>query len=372
MRYGTSDYPPYYPRTQRTESPRTDSIGGNSQQGGNRIFYLDALKAFSMLAMILLHVSAVGLSEEKVISSQWNECGLYNSLCHFCVPVFVMISGALLLGNDKPIGKYIKRVIISLIFWCTSYAIYVQIGELLTNSNFDLRKLIICIFKPTHLWFLWMILCMYIATPILRYIIRNHRVMEYFIIIWLIFAVIIPGLTALPIIGYLFSSIKEQTHFTLCIDYSGYYILGYYLANKPLNNITKYVWFYIIGGITVTYIGTYFVSRSLGVTSELFLGYFFPTTFIVAVGVFLLFKQCLNNDIFPAKLKSIVYFISAYSLGIYAIHMFFLVGFHRIGFTYNIFSSVLSIPLIWAVCLALSLLSIWIIKRFIPGGNKII
>lgn len=356
--------PPHYIETRPDTS--------QSSNKGVRIFYLDALKAFSILAMILLHVSAVGLSEEKIATVHWNICGLYNSLCHFCVPVFVMISGALLLGNDKPTGKYIKRIAISLCFWCIAYSLYVQIGDALANSNFDAISIFKGIFDPTHLWFLWMILCLYIATPILRCITQNERVMKYFIALWVIFAIVLPALTALPEVGSIFKSVREQTHFTLTVDYCGYFMLGYYLANRSVKMFEKYAWLYVIGGFAVTFAGTYCVSNSLGNTSELFLSYHFPTTFIIAVGVFLIFKQWLSGINCPPLLRRIVYFISSCSLGIYAIHMFYLVAFHKIGFTYNIFTSILSIPLVWIVCLILSLFSVWIIKRFIPGGDRII
>ena len=68
----------------------------------NRIFYLDLLKGVSIFFVVLLHTAGLGLSMTQIGSFTWQVCNVFDSLSRFVVPVFVMISGALVL-----IGIYI-------------------------------------------------------------------------------------------------------------------------------------------------------------------------------------------------------------------------------------------------------------------------
>ena len=91
---------------------------------GGRILWFDILKTVAIMAMILLHVSAVGLSEARVGSFDWHISNIFNSLCRFCVPVFIMISGSVFLTREMQMKKYVKHLIEALIFWTVAYTLY--------------------------------------------------------------------------------------------------------------------------------------------------------------------------------------------------------------------------------------------------------
>lgn len=174
----------------------------------------------------------------------------------------------------------------------------------------------------------------------------------------------------IPLIGPSVTALVGQTHFFLVLEYGGYFLLGYYLTNNTLESVERYSLLYIFAGVILTVAGTFFVSRDMGQTSELFLGYIFPTTFLTSVGIFIYFKGNVARWNISATLLKIVYFISTCSLGIYAVHMFFLAAFHKIGLTYSLFSPIISIPLICIVTLALSMTVAYVMKRWLPKGKK--
>ena len=62
--------------------------------------YSDGLRVFSIIAVIMLHTSAVRVANWPQIESvTW---WVFDSMCRWAVPVFIMLSGALILDLDRP------------------------------------------------------------------------------------------------------------------------------------------------------------------------------------------------------------------------------------------------------------------------------
>lgn len=336
-----------------------------------RIVWLDMLKTTAIIAMILLHVSAVGLSEADVASFEWQISNIFNSFCRFCVPIFIMISGAIFLSREMPMKKYITRMIIALIFWTVAYTLYASFPQIY-NGQLGIMNLAESLCSPTHLWFLWMIIPLYLSVPIFRAIVKDKKASKYFLLLWIIFGVLIPAVQHLPIIGPLVVSCIKQTHFFLVLEYGGYFVLGYYLANNSVSYLEKFSLLYVFGGILLTIFCTLLVSNSLGQTTELFIDYFFPTTFLTSAGLFVLFKKNASEWKISTRMFKIILFISSCSLGVYAIHIFFLAAFHKIGLTYAIYNPIISIPTICLITLMLSMGVAYVIKRYVPKGNNLV
>ena len=67
-----------------------------------RLPYLDYLRVMAAAAVIMIHVSAQNWDNVPVMSSDWIIFNLYNSLAQWAVPMFLMLSGALMLDPGKP------------------------------------------------------------------------------------------------------------------------------------------------------------------------------------------------------------------------------------------------------------------------------
>ena len=91
----------------------------NFDVGKNRIYNVDWLKTIAILAVLLLHCSSKYLMPDFVFQPNWY-CGVFfESLSRFGVPLFIMVSGFLILRKDQPISsvpRRIKRVLIPFIF----------------------------------------------------------------------------------------------------------------------------------------------------------------------------------------------------------------------------------------------------------------
>ena len=155
----------------------------------DRIFYFDFLKTFACISVIFVHVSAILWHSIPISSLDWACLNFYDSFSRWGVPVFLMISGALLLGNtnnlslDKLYKKSILRFCIATIFWSAGYA----------ALNFRLSRDIeasisILIGGEYHLWFMFSIISLYIFAPILNEILKNEKTVRYLLIVLFLFS----------------------------------------------------------------------------------------------------------------------------------------------------------------------------------------
>ena len=133
--------------------------------------WLDTVRVFATFAVILLHVSAPILYKYgEVPNTIWNIGNFYDSIVRSSVPLFFMISGALLLRIDYSLFDFLKkrfvRIIPPFIFWSLVYIIVDTfiLGDQ-AYSIFEIFKLIavnLIIGSKFHLWFIYTLLGIYL------------------------------------------------------------------------------------------------------------------------------------------------------------------------------------------------------------------
>lgn len=85
---------------------------------------INLMRTLAIFMVIVVHVCAAPF---KVMDASWLSINVVDSLARWCVPVFFMLSGALLLGKDEPLSvlkKRIIKIILPLIFWSYVYLIF--------------------------------------------------------------------------------------------------------------------------------------------------------------------------------------------------------------------------------------------------------
>lgn len=108
-----------------------------------RIEYFDVLRVIAMLAVILNH-SFGHFSVDECLKYQntliWHVDNTLNTFTRFNVPIFLMISGALLLKNEKSesveylFKKRIPRILVPFLVWDMIYIVTLKVGILLLRS----------------------------------------------------------------------------------------------------------------------------------------------------------------------------------------------------------------------------------------------
>lgn len=339
-----------------------------------RIFYLDEIRALAIIFVILIHVSKWFVKAETPHTLFWNFSTSFTVLGNLGVPLFFMISGALLLNKIYEPKPFIKRrytrIFIPFFFWIAVVILY---KIFLMGHGYGFHDLIDIIFNEGYVWYVWTLAGIYLFIPVITPFISKFQLKgaEYYLVIWLI--------------TFFFSAISfepyrfDLTYFT---RYLGYLILGWYLANKEFKVSDKSMMkigiiMFIVTSIVYLYIlenqismGTYYLS---------------PLPVFQASGLFLFLKysakiaesgngsltQKIYYGIKDSKLGKLILSLSICSYGIYLTHYMFIWIFFIFDDTYHFF---LKNPFIWIPLMVLfvligSWLLIWIFSK-IPYLKK--
>src|SRR5947209_18818104 len=81
------------------------------------ILYLDVLRAAAIFLVLLTHTAAPVLKASPLGSVNWLAACIYNAASRCCVPLFVMISGALLLepGKTESLGAFFRKRVLKVV-----------------------------------------------------------------------------------------------------------------------------------------------------------------------------------------------------------------------------------------------------------------
>ncbi|TKC05662.1 hypothetical protein FA048_18290 [Pedobacter polaris] len=328
--------------------------------------WLDNLRVIATISVIFLHVAAPFLYKfTKISGFNWWTANVYDSLVRFSVPIFVMITGALLLPKDYQLNDYLKkrvvRIIFPFLFWISIYSIHVLY---LLKNGFKLPFLQMLTIGSTtfayrttyHFWYIYMIIGIYLFIPILSKWIKNAKEKEihYFLLLWIV---------AIIIAQPLFSKYVPDFNLQYFAGFIGYVVLGYYLSIRNFENVKhiKAIALLIFAtGVLLTVFGTYFLSLISGRFVIDLYTYFSPNVIIAAVGLFLFFKHInLANPIWKAIRK----FINKHSFGIYFIHILVLFYLNKSGINGAVLGPAFGIPFATLACLCISGLMIYLLKK---------
>ena len=187
-----------------------------------RIFYYDFLRAFAIIAVLICHVDIFYGS----LSAPWQITAklIFHDIGRIGVPIFLMISGALLLNRDYVLSDFLKRRFTRIIYPFVFWMFLICVGLICFNSSFDfILGVITGDFSVA--WYFWTLIGIYLAIPIINSFVRDYgeKGLEYFLVIWIV-TVFLQMIHHYPLFAHF-----RLDFFVGCM---GYLILGYYLINK--------------------------------------------------------------------------------------------------------------------------------------------
>lgn len=193
------------------------------------------LRIIASFFVVMNHTLGSFCREIKLDSAEWWLSALLFILCKTAVPLFLMITGSLLLGEKardyKKMMRYFLRILLVLIAWTYIYSCYFRNGLIPINRCLDLLSYFTT--KPiiTPLWYLYTLLGIYIMLPFFSKMISAFENRDYLIFLglWCLFNGLIPEINAL--VG---DKIRFVHYFQipLFVGWVGYTILGYYILLK--------------------------------------------------------------------------------------------------------------------------------------------
>lgn len=343
-----------------------------------RTYYLDILRILACIFVVINH-SEAHVFKSIDISLTWCISMFKFLLCKVAVPIFFMISGALLLKKEESYVKTFWRIarMIVILFICSVILPYVV--KLKIPSLKDLvHSTISAIRKPyfTAYWYLYATIALYIMTPILRKLVKNmsDKDFKYYFVVWFLYTGLLPMISQ-------FINIEITGYFNLSLFnvYIGYYILGYYINNLESKSIEKIkIWQYlclIFIPIIINFILTFISTKMDGKTSLILDGYNYITVMISSIGIFGIARKMFENrKIANDLVSSSITEIGKCTFGIYLIHIFLLdrtynliyANFLNLGINFEIAAFTWQL-----IVIVIALVLVYIIRR-IPLVNKLI
>ncbi len=308
--------------------------GDEKAQTTHHIVYIDILRILSMLSVVFLHTAA-GSLRGNLGSPLWHVANVMTTLMSSSVPIFFMISGAMLLSSEKTQSveytykKRLPKAFIPFVVWSlVAIAYYGLMGFLSTgqiNWMDAASKLKNIASQPTtvHLWFMYALIPLYMLSPLLKKLVDalSKGLMRYLLVLWLIFSSLAPTLSALlPKPFNAPFTFHSQFNLNFLTGYLGYFILGYVLFQnqKPLSK--GLLTLTILIDTALISLGTWYMTLTTGQYSEVFKSYSKIFTLILSVALFLLVKELLRNRPLSRAASFWVNLLSSASFGIYLLH----------------------------------------------------
>lgn len=264
---------------------------------GPRKQFLDVLRVLATCAVVLMHVltGATDVTDASIMPEYRSLLLSVMDLVTWCVPIFLLISGYLFLNPERTltypvmIKKYCRRIALAILLFGVPYAA----SELVVaERTFRIRmipealKMTLMGHTWSHMWYLYLILFLYLITPLLKKVLRVLPV-------W--------GVVAMMAVIFLGSSVAPFLNKVLDVNsipvlpdggvYFLYYLCGYFFAVREVCvDKGRNVW--LTAAVAVLALGM-ILSRTLAGFS-IQMAYNYPFTVLLAV---LLFAAGWNGSI---------------------------------------------------------------------------
>ncbi len=319
-----------------------------------RVVFLDLLKVIAIFLVIANHcVDNVTPAERaEPWYNMWGS--IYNSFTRPAIPLFVMVTGILLMPVTMKMGEFYKkkisRLIIPFLFWSVLYNLFPWITGLL-NTDASVINVFFKWVEPTQalspalgniamvpfnfsffavqMWYVYMLIGLYLYLPIFSAWVEKSTKNEQriFLAIWGV-SLFIPYLR-----NYLINNLwgvcswNEFGMFYYFAGFSGYMLLGYHLMKYPLELKGWRRPVLALSSLAIGYMVTFLGFKELsGVPNqsealvELFFTFCSPNVALMTFGVFIGLQ---NIKFTNTKINKAIVKVSMATFGIWMCHYLF-------------------------------------------------
>ena len=359
----------------------------------NRMVWLDVIRCVAMLMVIGVHcIDPFYISPTmRVIPEYTHWAAIYGSLLRPSVPLFVMMTGLLLLPvRQQPLGTFYKkrifRVLFPFLIWSVLYSMFPWFTGLLglpkeiigdffcytqgheSQSLIDSLKDVAMIpfnfsHKENHMWYIYLLIGLYLYMPFFSAWVEraSNKTKQIFLFIWIV-SLFIPYIREYVAnmlfdrSGYVFGTDtwNEFSMFYYFAGFNGYLLLGHYVKKGNDWSLMKTFILCILMfavGYYITYTGFSTTASNPNATEtemELFFTFCSPNVLLMTLATFLLLQKVVITN---STVIKVLANMTQCGFGIYMVH-YFVVG----PFFLLIGPSSLPIPLqvpLMAICIFL-------------------
>jgi surface polysaccharide O-acyltransferase-like enzyme len=335
------------------------------------------IRVWAIIGVLIVHAQS-----ENVVNPmnqmgiyRWWTLNFYQAIGSLSVPLFVMLTGLLLLQPEKidePLKTFFKkrwnRIAIPVVFWGAICFVWdFTVKQQPATSNYIVQSILKG--GPQYqFWYIYMLIGLYLVTPILRPLIPHitKTLLIYLSIIWFAGMTLI---NTLPLFGYYVSS-----DLFMITEWVGYFILGVFLVKAQIKRV--YLLLFVALGIIVIMIGSYYMALVGNHQLYWFQQYYSPTVIFTSIMLFILLNKISMQRIEAnSKINWLFNKISENTLPIFLSHVIVMdsleAGYLGFRISGNVLNSIVEVPLLAAATLAICLALFIPLKR-VPIVKRLI
>ncbi|MEG1403730.1 acyltransferase [Bacteroides sp.] len=367
------------------------------QQQNQHVVWLDVVRLIAMFTVVCCHCTdpfnfypgvAPNIDQIKL----WG--AIYGSLLRPCVPLFVMITGALLLPVRGEASvfykKRIPRVFFPFLIWSVIYNLFPWMtgllgldpkiildffpysGEEVARQSFavSLDYILHIPFNfsilAVHMWYIYLLIGLYLYMPIFSAWVEkaSERAKLYFLLAWGV-TLLIPYYNQF-VAPYLWGTCSWNAFGMLYAfaGFNGYLLLGHYLRNLDwsLGKTMAIGLPMFVVGYLITFFGFRYITALPEYSDEMLELFFTYCSINVLLMTFPVFMLAKKVKVRSERTKRALANLTVCGFGIYMIHYFF-TGPSVVVMRYLNVPLGLQIPIASVIAFGISWLLVWLIYR---------
>lgn len=340
--------------------------------------WLDVAKVVAIIAVVVFHTTGELLNAGEIHTSAWWVGNLTMASVRWCVPVFVMISGALLLDPTKtePLNtfyrKRLSRVLLPLLFWSIFYMGWIWYKGAIQNkppSTISMVRLIIEGKTYYHMWFLFMILGLYFFTPFFRKVIAHTSVRDLWVLVISLLALVLADSLLSSVITMRDELTSPPPPFvTMSLPYIPYFFLGY-LIRFQSPQPPRWLMVLVFGVAMALCASGQYLGRHLELPALASYAYSNVGLCVMAMAIAVMYL--LKGSRWPIFSAAFTRTLALLTLGVYLIHPIILECFIRNGLGIQTLKTPWWLPVLATLVTVTSFFLSWLILK-IPLLRKVI
>jgi surface polysaccharide O-acyltransferase-like enzyme len=313
--------------------------------------------------IILVHANGFPYNLSGEITStaafNWWTVSVYDAVANMGVPLFVMLSGLLLLDPAKceePMSVFFKkrfaRIGLPMVFWTIVYFAW---GHFIYGYPLTPSSIFVGLLSGSypHLWFMYLIIGLYLVTPILRVIVKyiDRQKFKLLLGLWVVGGFFVPFVQVF--IGYNYNPVLFVFG-----GWVGYYLLGAFLLKSEVRSRIIYLALFLglVGAVIGDAIAPIFAGAKV---IGFFHGYLMFNIISASAATFLLLRAVPKSRFEGNGVANrMLHWIGQNTLPIYLIHMMILetaqAGWLGYGINSSMMISIVEVPLVTAITLTVS------------------
>lgn len=277
----------------------------------NRIAAYDLIRVFAAFSVIVIHVvNPIPLNFSSVNNYNWWVRPFYEAVFRSGIPLFIMLTGALLLPKATGV-QFVKarvlRVLVPLCFWTLVYLVARNELKEITVSAY-LNNLIHG--STFHFWYVYFILAVYIAMPLLYVLV--HKIQVHTVKLFLLICLV-------TLTSYFINTDTTVGYLLNYSIYSLYLVFGYAISSSNkfgwLSSAKVGMFLFCIGTL-ITFIGS--VYPTLNLTTEALFQSTSTHIFVKSVGAWIMLHSLASK--ISISWQKLLTNISKHSFAIYLMH----------------------------------------------------